>query len=320
MKTIHSVVFFLLALFIVNTSLAQIIDPTQVLRRKAEQKLNSKINDTLEKTLDKAIDSALAKKTKSKTTTTTDVQVDRGEAQEAEQTIGAIGDKIGKIMDFDAKPKGSYAFSSSILQKITVIDKKKTETGYMKILYGNDQTSVGMTFLDANKVGEAEKGTIIMDMTQKAFFMFNTDKKGKKNYFGMRLKEQPEDNSTSSDATTQPKSLTPTGKHKTIMGYDCEGYKMDGEKGDNFIFWVTNSSVAGMESYEKAMRQYNAQQPKMGKNSNDGVSQLFKQGKMVLGHDYTSKDGNQMLSELEKISPNDPNSFLTEGYKSAFEK
>ena len=105
------------------------------------------------------------------------------------------------------------------------------------------------------------------------------------------------------------------------MGYTCEGYQMDGEKGDISIFWVTTSPVSGMDDYAKAMQQYSAQQ-RQAQTAMPTTTILTwaKEGKAVLGNDHISKNGDQMLSELEKISLNDPSSFATEGYKSAFGK
>jgi hypothetical protein len=313
MQAIQKVLLFLVFLCAAQTVSAQILNPTGFLKRKIEQK----VNNELERQVDRALDSAIAKKTKPKTT---DGQIDNGEAHEADKTMGTIGGKLGRLLDFDAKPKNSYAFSSSILQKITAIDKKKTETSYLKILFSTAQQTIGIASLDANKVDKSEMGSMIMDVEQKAFFMFSTDKKGQKHYFGMRLKEQAVEPTTDASSTTKARTVTPTGKHKTIMGYDCTGYQSEGEKGDTFIYWVTSSPVSGMQSYVDAMRQMAANQPKMTPNSNDMVIKLMKEGKYILGHDYISKNGDQLLMELEKINMTDPSSLNTEGYKSAFEK
>lgn len=313
MQTIQKTFLFLVFLCTINTISAQILNPNGILKRKIEQKVNA----ALERQVDRALDSALTKKSKSKTT---DTQIDNGEAQEADKTMGSIGQKLGKFLDFNAKPKSSYAFSSSILQKMTAIDKKKTETSYLKILFSTTQQTISIASLDGNKVDKSEMGSMIMDVEQKAFFMFSTDKKGQKHYFGMHLKEQPLEPTTDASSTTKARILTPTGKHKTIMGYDCTGYQSDGEKGDTFIYWVTSSPVSGMQSYVDAMRQMAANQPKMAANSNDMVIKLMKEGKYILGHDYISKNGDQLLMELEKINMTDPSSLNTEGYKSAFEK
>jgi hypothetical protein len=317
MQAIQKVFLFFVFLYAAHTTSAQILNPSGVLKRKLEQKVNNALERQLEKQVDRALDSALTKKSKSKTT---DVQIDNGEAQEADKTMGTIGGKLGKLLDFDAKPKSSYAFSSSILQKMTAIDKKKTETSYLKILFSTTQQTIGIASLDANKVDKSEMGSMIMDVEQKAFFMFSTDKKGQKHYFGMRLKEQALEPTTDASSTAKARTITPTGKHKTIMGYDCAGYQSDGEKGDTFIYWVTNSSVTGMQSYVDAMRQMAANQPQMAANSNDMVMKLMKEGKYILGHDYISKNGDQLLMELEKINMTDPSSLNTGGYKSAFEK
>lgn len=317
MKTTIKVLILCFITCSIQSTFAQ-IDATRLLKRKIERKLN----DVLEREADKAIDSAIAKKErerKSNGTQTTDVQVDNGEAQEADKTISGLDSKLGKLIGFDAKPKSNYAFSASILEKMTLIDKKKTETSYLKILFNPSHQSIAVIGLDANKAEKAEQGNMLVDMEQKAFFIFNTDKKGGKNYIGMRLKEPVQDNNTAT-SDVKPKVITPTGKHKTIMGYDCEGYLMEGDKGDSFVYWVTSRTVAGMDSYVGAMRRYAANQPQTAMSSNETLFRLVKEGKSVLGHDYTAKNGDQMLMELEKINMSDANSFNTEGYKSSFGK
>jgi hypothetical protein len=266
---------------------AQILNPTNVLKRKLEQK----INDKLEKKINDKVDQKL-------------------------------DEKIGKIVDFDVKPKSSYAFASSVLQKMTVVNKSKTETSYMKVLFSKEPTAVSVLLLDKNQASDSAKGTMIMDLEQKAFFTFGVDKKGNKNYFGFHLKEQPVQEADKNATTPKPeKTFTKTGKTKTIMGYTCEGYQMDGDNGDTFIMWVTTSSVAGMNDYAKAMQQYSLQQrQKQTTVFSTNIETWSKEGKAVLGHDHISKNGDQMLTELEKISPDDPSNFSTEGYKSSFEK
>ena len=294
MKVYSKIVFaFLLCLF-TFTANAQISNPASILKRKLEQKLNDRINKKIDEKVDSLADKAIESKV----------------------------DRIGKIMDFDVKPKSSYAFTSSVLQKVTSIKKAKTETIYMKMLFSKDQPTIGMRGLDKDKVEESEKGILIMDLEQKAFFTFAIDKKGAKNYFGLRLKEQPiEEAETSKTPTKSEKTFTKTGKTKTIMGYSCEGYQMDSDNGNTTIMWVTSSNVAGMDDYYKAMRQYSSQQKQ---NSSfvmtKPISEWAKQGKAVLGNDYINKNGDQTISELEKITLSDPSDFKTEGYKSAFGK
>lgn len=273
--------------FTIFVGQAQILNPTNVLKRKLEQKLNEKI----EKKVNDKVDQKLE-------------------------------EKIGKMVDFDVKPKSSYAFSSSILQKMTIINKSKTETSYMKMLFSKEPTAVSVILLDKNQASDSAKGTMIMDLEQKAFFTFGVDKKGNKNYFGFHLKEQPVQEADKNATTPKPeKTFTKTGKTKTIMGYTCDGYQMDGDNDDTFIMWVTTSSVAGMDDYAKAMKQYGMQQrQRQTAPMTSAIETWIKEGKSVLGNDHISKNGDQVLSELEKISLNDPSNFSTEGYKSSFEK
>lgn len=277
------VCFFCLTIFVGQ---AQILNPTNVLKRKLEQKVNEK--------LEKKVNDKVEQK---------------------------MEEKIGKVVDFDVKPKVNYAFSSSILQKMTIINKSKTETSYMKMLFSKESTAMGVLLLDKDQSSGSEKGTMVMDLEQKAFFTFNVDKKGNKNYFGMRLKEQPTQETETTTTTKPEKKFTKTNKTKTIMGYSCEGYQMDGDNGDTFIMWVTTSSVAGMNDYAKAMQQYGSQQrQRQSSVFTTNIETWAKEGKAVLGHDHISKNGDQVLTELEKISLDDPSTFNTEGYKSAFAK
>lgn len=280
-------VFICLLCFISFMAQSQILDPTRVLKRKIEQKINQKIEQKINDKVDQKLD-----------------------------------EKIGKMIDFDVKPKSSYAFASSVLQKMTVVNKSKTETSYMKVLFSKEPTAVSIVVLDKNQVSESEKGTIIMDLEQKAFFTFGVDKKGNKNYFGFHLKEQATQEAETNTTTPKPeKTFTKTDKTKTIMGYTCEGYQMDGDNGDISIMWVTTSSVAGMGEYAKAMQQYSLQQrQRQTIPMTSTIETWIKEGKSVLGNDHISKNGDQVLSELEKISLNDPSNFSTEGYKSSFEK
>lgn len=323
---------FLLWLTALATGFAQINDPAQVVRQKTEQKANAKLNSTIDKGLDTAFDLILGGKKKAKnkanqleaTTTlgnTTQLQVDEGEAQQAQQTTNDVFGKMGQLLDFDAKPKNTYLFSSSILQKMTTTRKGKTDTGYMKLLINKGQPTLGITFLDANKVDESSKGTLIMDLEQLAFFMFNTDKKGRKTYFGMNLKQPNEANhSASPTATSQPPVFTPTGARKTIMGYVCEGYSSETERGDKTIYWVAKASPAGLETYQKAMQQYNAQQPAKSEYNNMALAYFMKQGKGIFGTDFIAKDGNKLETELAEINPNDSVRFDASAFQSGFSK
>jgi hypothetical protein len=297
---------------------AQLINPTRILQRAVEKKVEKKVNEKVDKKIDETANKAADK--------IVDGMVN-GKKSEVDSTdgkkTGKLGGKLGKIIEsFDATPKTSYAFSSSILQKMTTVRKSKSEVGHMKVQFNKESTAFSVEFLDDKKTAEGEKMSIIMDLEQKTFFTFSTTKKGEKNYFGIRLNEEAlKDAETKSTPTKPEKTFTKTGKTKTIMGYSCEGYQMDGDNGDTFILWVTTSSVAGMDDYAKAMKQYGAQQrQKQTAPINSTIETWAKQGKAVLGNDHISKNGDQLLTELEKISLSDPSNFSTAGYKSAFGK
>ncbi len=314
MKTIQKTalkqaILLLLCLSVGITS-AQLIDPTKLLKRKIERKIEKKVNEKVDQKVDETADKAANK--------ILDGMLN------SDTTGGKKVGKIGRIIEsFDATPKTSYAFSSSILQKMTSISKSKTEVGHMKMQFNKAVTAFSVELSDDKKTNEAEKMSIIMDLEQKAFFTFSTTKKGEKNYFGIRLKEEAfkdaETTPTKPTKTQPEKPFIKTGKTKTIMGYACESYQRDDDKGNTTVLWVTTSSVSGMNDYAKVMKQYGAQQPvKQGNSINSTIETWAKEGKAVLGNDHISKNGDQVLTELEKITLDDPSSFSTVGYKSAF--
>lgn len=317
--------------------LAQLNDPAKIAKQKAEQKTNAKIDQAIDKGLNSAFDLILsgrksnkdANTQKSKTTnnssspkegtTTTEIKVDEGEAKQANNAIDKVFGQMGNLMSFDTKPKSVYHFGSSVIQKITISDKNKTETTYLKLHTSKDQPAISITFLDANKISLDDKGIIVMDLEQLAFFIFSTDKKGDKTYFGMKLK-QPEmtENMEETNKSTSPQSkFTSTNTRKTIMSYTCEGYMYENENGDKSIYWVTNiRNFEEMYSYQKAMQHYNAQQKN---NANDTALTYFrKQKKTIMGYDIISKKGSKTEFEMDSISPIDPFVFDASAYQSSF--
>lgn len=301
-------------------SSAQIWNPKDVAKRKAENKVNQKMDQSI----DKALDGLFNPKKK------TEKNSSNSEAEDGLETSGQP-DVSGflKGLNMGGTPKPSYAFGSSMTMKVITENVKTKEkfTILMKYMFGKDLQSVGVRFLGSDNPEMAKaSGTMdamIMDFEQQKMFTF-LNSNGQKSVMGMGFKNDPIAEMAEKDS--EKMIITKTGQTKTIAGYKCDGYqvKTDKEK-ENVTMWISQNKVGEMAQMATKISQGGSpfgmkasQKNYMAYNAHPELAKMAKEGRMVLGYTAIGVKGETMEMEFEDLKPTDNINFSSTGYKSMF--
>lgn len=299
----------------------------------AQAQTNPSVTDQIDKGLNKAADKlieGLFKEGKKTDTSkkTPETKPETGTTSPEGETLKGLGKMLGG-MGFDAKPASDYRFTSSYTMKHTNTDKKGTVTkGRTKYFIDKGGKAFGIKYTDMNEATTASKkdkqplmDMFVMDLEQKAFFTFMTDKDATKTYIGISTKEDPKAPETKPDnqPTKQPK-LTKTGKTKTILTYVCDEYLMEGEEGDKTSLWVSQKPVKLITDNAAYTQQMAKNQKQPDYAANKELVEMAKSGKAILGMDSVSKNGEKSAMEMEEIKPDSPEAFSTAGYKGVLDQ
>lgn len=298
----------------------------------AQAQTNPSVTDQIDKGLNKAADKLIeglfkeAKKTDN-SKKAPETQTEKETSSPEGETLKGLGKMLGG-MGFDAKPASDYRFTSSYTMKHTNTDKKGTVSkGRTKYFIDKGGKAFGIRYTDMNEATTASKkdkqpimDMFVMDLEQKAFFTFMTDKETK-TYIGISTKEDPNAPESKPDkqSTKQPK-LTKTGKTKTILSYVCDEYLMEGEEGDKTSLWVSQKPVKLITDNAAYTQQLAKNQKQPDYTANKELVEMAKSGKAILGVDSVSKNGEKSSMEMEEIKPDNPESFSTAGYKGVLDQ
>ncbi len=139
-----------------------------------------------------------------------------------------------------------YNFTSSMMMEIETVDSlnQKDKVNYSTFFSPNDK-SFALVFDKINReTGQKEKSTIILDAKNWAMLILG-EKDGERS--GMAMYVAP-DSSAINDTPTETEQFsedfvhpwyTPTGRSKTIAGFNCKEYTYSNE-GGSVDLWVTN--------------------------------------------------------------------------------
>jgi hypothetical protein len=298
---------------------AQIWNPKDVAKRKAENKVNQKMDQSI----DKALDGLFSPKKKDKSTS-------KSESEESTET-NAQPDVSGflKGLNMGGTPKPSYAFGSSMTMKVITENAKTKEkfTMRMKYMFGKDLQTVGVKFLGSDNPEMAKASgsmdAMIMDFEQQKMFTF-LNSNGQKSVMGMGFKNDPIADMAEKDS--EKMTITKTGQTKTIAGYKCDGYQVKTDKDkENVIMWISQNKVGEMAQMAAKMSQGGSpfgmkasQKNYMAYNAHPELVKMAKEGRMVLGYTAVGDKGETMEMEFEDLKPSDNINFSSAGYKSMF--
>jgi hypothetical protein len=301
---------------------AQIVNPKDLLKRKAEQRANQKI----EEGVDKVLDGLFAPKKKESTNKDKPNTTDEDSENVSAPDLSGI---LGKF-DMGGKPKSAYSFSSSMTMKMTMNNPKEKESFSMrtKYMFSDDMNSFGVRMLGSDNPDMAKATSMmdamVMDFEQKKMFTFMNNN-GQKTMMGIGFKD---------DALTKyvekendKIKVTKTSQTKTIAGYKCDAFLVENEKEkDTFTMWVSQNRVGEMAKMAAKMSQGSSpfggakasNKNYMAYNAHPEFVKMANEGRMMLGFSAKGEKGETTEMEFEEIKPNDKVTFDTAGYKSMF--
>ncbi len=296
-------------------SSAQIWNPKNVAKRKAEDRVNQKVDSTI----DKALDGLFAPKKNDKKSG------DNTKTSSGEPDISGI---LGGL-NMGGTPNSSYSFSSSLTMKMTMSNPKEKSNFTMrsKYMFSEDNTAMGIKFLESDNKDLAKStammDAVIMDFGQQKIFTFmNND--GQKTMMGIGIKD--DDLSKYVEKENDKINIEKTTQSKTIAGYKCTGYKINqtNEKSE-VLMWVSNTRVGDFAKLASKMSQggspfgVKAKTPNyMSYNVHPEFVKMANEGRMVLGFTAKGDKGETSDMEYEEVKVNDKMTFNTSGYKSMF--
>jgi hypothetical protein len=306
---------FILLIFRLLTVSAQDNKPAE--KKKEEDPIKK-----VEGAFDKAFDGLF--KTKKKDEANTKPEVDKSkESNEVKK------EQTGGRFSFGGKPKANYDFVSSMTMKVESKPVKEKTSTIMrsKYYFGADDLVMGVKFLSStNEDLEKSQSTMdmfLMDFEQNKFFTF-TNNDGTKNVMAIGFKPDKFEQYVTQEEDQI--KITKTGETKTIVGYKCDGYKIeDKESKDQVLMWISQNRVGdfakmgqkmGMNS--GGMMGKSASKNYMSYSQHSELNKIISQGRAVLGYSIRSEKGDQTDMEVEEIKANDVLKFDTSTYKSLF--
>ncbi len=225
---------------------------------KAKDKINQKIDEKLEAAANKMVDR-----------TWESIFGEETENYEG-QSSGGSARSLPFSLNAGVETEERYSFRSVSVMEITSTDKSgKTEKPmYMKMYIGKDDSYTGTAFSGGDM--EDEEAFLIYDVKNEAMVMLMESEEGKFSFayeWKQPLNDYGEDSEGGTEANYEEAyaGYTSLGT-KTIMGYECEGYRSETEDQITDI-WVSKDPDLG---YEKMM----------AANSNT----RFLRGSTLIGH------------------------------------
>jgi GLPGLI family protein len=222
-----STVFFLFLSLSANAQIGQRIK--ERIKQNTERKIEDKVVNKAGEKTDQALDSLFKKRKRPGRTTTKQESPDGGneESGSSQSKSASQGSTTPQSSGFDfaglmnAKYESSYTMDieMKIEMKSQEKPKKKVETVYMDMYYGDD---CYMIVFEDQEEGESAKS--IMDLKNNTSVVLNDNEMSgvaiSMDFMTDKLNESIEESSDSDEDVTFKK----TGRTKTIAGYTCEEY------------------------------------------------------------------------------------------------
>ncbi|MCA1761978.1 MAG: DUF4412 domain-containing protein [Flavobacteriales bacterium] len=284
---------------------AQVVDKTEEkAKRKTNQRVDKKIDNSIDEGLD-AIEGLFKKKKKKKNKDNSD----EGEAKERspkseDPEMSSFMNMMGsKTID------KTYDFNQRVSIETQVIDKKgNSEDSYNSTMYlSSEHPHIGMN-MEKGMEGAESLEMMIFDFDDKQMLMMmNTQ--GQKMGFSMSTENLEEDESAQDVSEMK---ITKTGNSKTISGYSCDEYLIEGEDlkdGESQTAWITqDAEVNWIESWSEAMSANKKAEmnQKLPENYPDGA---------VIQTEYEEKSGKRYVMTVTNIDTDHNKSVSTSGYK-----
>lgn len=296
-----------------NPSAAQIVDKTKdKAERKSERRVDQKIDDGIDKGLD-AIEGLFKKKKKKKdkeerveerveesADTRDDSDAEAAQAQQA-ALMQMMGGGEADVEDY-------YDFSHRYLINIQTFNKndKLKEEQDMVMFIDDDEGNFGM---EVDNEGVSQY--IIYDLDSgEMLTLMNTD--GQKMGMAINLDDEWLEAVRAEDTETQKElSFTKTGQSKSISGYSCDEYVVEGgdmEPDEHVSIWVTDKlDTDWMDTMMKMTRQNK-------KIKGAGVPGGYPDGTVIQSVSEDTKSGEKVVTTVEKVETGDFG-ISTEGYR-----
>jgi len=273
MKTIKLIPIILSLLLSYNSEAQLLKKFKKKVSEAVERSIERKVEEKTEKETEKAFDSTFNNQSKTK------------KSKKNSPLLTAS----------NVAPAASYNFSHKYVMQVKSNKKISTLNYYLT----NSDDYIGSTI--PNKKGKEDVITV-MDISRKTMFMF-MENKGDKSQMAMKLnlEEMTEDAIEETDV-----KITPTGKTKTILSYECQEYKVVGNDLNGSVWVAPNADISFAKSF------YNIKAKKgIGQSWMKMINGLTMEMNMVDTSKRKPQNINMTCIALEKIKRN----INTENYK-----
>lgn len=219
------------------------------------------------------------------------------------------------------KPEGSYTFSSSMTYKLSTTDRKgKSNAVTSQYFFSPKATFLGVKMLSGlDEAGQAGIDFMIIDISQARMFTFMKNKM----MIGIAIPRDKFNEMVEKENAAI--TVTRTSEAKTIMGYECEGYKVKNEKDKaDVIMWVSRQKVEALANLASQMAGAftgsgkGAQSNYFAYNAHPELARIAQEGRGILGYTTKSDRGEVTEMELTAMEPQMNYTFNTSTYKSMF--
>lgn len=293
----------LLTLFFTGTVGAQVVDKAEdKAKRKTNQRIDKKIDNSIDDGLD-AIEGLFKKKKKNKKGKSDDVEArERSPKSEEPEMSGVMNMMRSQTID------KTFDFNQRITLETHTVDKKGNSSDqYTSLMYLSDNhRNIGMN-MNQGMEEAASMDMMIFDFDEKQMLMMMTNN-GQKMGFVMETERFGE---TDEGADVADMKITKTGKSKTISGYTCDEYLLEGsefEEGEKQTAWITQEAeVNWIEAWSEAMtaNKKAEMKQKLPENYPDGA---------VIQTIYEERSGKQHVMTVTNIDTSHKKSMDTSGY------
>ncbi len=299
-KRMRNTLLLVLAIFLFSPGQAQIVDRT---KDRAERKTNQRIDRKIDGGIDKGLDAieGLFKKKKKNDDKEEDV---RGEepayeersASEAEANADAqraMMNLFGGGGDVDVQD--SYKFNNRFLLNVKTYEKgdKLENEQHMTMMIHDTGGNFGMEVEN-----EGVKQYMVFDLnTGEMITLISAE--GQKMGMTMKLNEDFMSDDESMDSDMKPATFKKTGATKTISGYKCDEYLMEGgdlKSHEKVALWVTEEQDV---DWMKAMVKMSSQNKKL--NAPDSFRGTYPEGTVIQSVTEDTRSGEKTVMTVEKM-------------------
>ncbi|MEM1123374.1 MAG: DUF4412 domain-containing protein [Bacteroidota bacterium] len=317
-----ALIFLLLAVFACTTADAQIFKnqkkrAEERAKRRAQNKAQNKVDRTVDEAVDDAfesIGSLFKKKKKKQDTNNSSNEGDNAkETDEADQAMGSVMDMLGGGKSpAEAGLPNSYAFDTKVRMRMTSINKRgKEDTGTLNMLLADGKDYMGYDMEEENG------GFAVMDMERMKMVAVVTEEESGMNMATVMDMEstlaaasQYQTEEEVDDRDYSSFKVTKTGKTKTIAGYQCTQYIIEGDDAEGEVWKAKDFNKMNLMKMGASMSQMMQQNKDMQMPTE--LVELLQDGFAFESNFYDKKSKERSIMVVEEVKSESSSVDLTQ--------